>query len=240
MDYTWCLQTLQRIQSDLAMYTDGRALDTCVLDVHASQLHLVYRELVAAELLGYQVSSTLLDCVRQSVQIVNDVIERYDNGNMPTSSYQAQLVLEETPGHPRFDILYSQLLSMLELRFSMPQISKILGVSVRTIRRRMSLYSLHVRDFYSNMSDSELDAVVDIKSRFPSCGNRQMQGHFQARGIRVQQCRVRESQRRVDPSGCAMRRLRSINRRNYQVNGPLALWHMDGNHKLIRYIRILL
>jgi hypothetical protein len=31
-----------------------------------------------------------------------------------------------------------------------------------------------------------------------------------------------------------MRRLRAVNRRRYQVPAPLALWHIDGNHKLIR------
>ncbi len=29
---------------------------------------------------------------------------------------------------------------------------------------------------------------------------------------------------------------RSINRRTYSVPGSQALWHLDGNHKLIRYI----
>ena len=63
-----------------------------------------------------------------------------------------------------------------------------------------------------------------------------MQGHLIARGLRVQQYRVRESQRHVDPCGSVMRRLKSIHRREYRVSGPLALWHIDGNHKLIRYI----
>ena len=69
------------------------------------------------------------------------------------------------------------------------------------------------------------------------CGYRQMQGHLTAQGIRVQQGRVRESQRRVDPGGCIMRRLSSINCRVYRVNGPLAQWHIDGNHKLIRWVK---
>ena len=29
--------------------------------------------------------------------------------------------------------------------------------------------------------------------------------------------------------------LRTFPRRKYHVPGPLALWHVDGNHKLIRY-----
>ena len=42
---------------------------------------------------------------------------------------------------------------------------------------------------------------------------------------------------RVDPSGVCLRALeiRTIHRRRYQVPGPLALWDIDRNHKLIRF-----
>ena len=201
------------------------------MDSHSVQLQLVYRELVAAELLGEQVAPAL-NCVREAVRIIED----YDVLN-DQSSYQAQTLPERAIGRPRFDIPFNQLSSLLERRFTVPQISDILGVSIRTVRRIMSVYNLSVRSYYSQVSDGDLDAIVaEILMRFPACGNRQMQGHLLARGMRVQQHRVRESQRRVDPSGVMMRRLFTINRRTYQVNGPLALWHIDGNHKMIRYV----
>ena len=84
------------------------------------------------------------------------------------------------------------------------------------------LYHLSIHMYYSAISD-ELDRVAG-----------EMQGHLLSRGIRIQQHRIRESQRRVDPSGSVMRRLGLIHRRQYHVNGPRALWHIDGNHKLIR------
>ena len=85
------------------------------------------------------------------------------------------------------------------------------------------------------MSDCELDTqVAEIQSHFPMCGNRQMMGHLLARGHRLQQFRVREAQRRVDPQGSVFRRLRALNRREYSVPSPLSLYHIDGNHKLIR------
>ena len=64
-----------------------------------------------------------------------------------------------------------------------------------------------------------------------------MTGYLAARGVRIQQKRIRESLRRVDPEGTLMRalELNVINRRRYSVPSPLALWHIDGNHKLIRY-----
>ena len=62
-----------------------------------------------------------------------------------------------------------------------------------------------------------------------------MNGFLSQRGYTVQQHRVRESMRRVDPEGVLLRGLemRVINRRNYLVAGPQCLWHIDENHKLI-------
>ena len=78
------------------------------------------------------------------------------------------------------------------------------------------------------LSDDELDHLVyEIHCQFPMCGNVQMQG---PQGYRVQQVRVRESLRRIDPEGCIIRRLNVINRHQYRVSGPRSLWHIDGNH----------
>ena len=52
--------------------------------------------------------------------------------------------------------------------------------------------------------------------------------------MKVQRYRVRESLERVDPGGAAVRAVQSIQRRTYTVAGPNSLWHIDGNHKLIR------
>lgn len=64
-----------------------------------------------------------------------------------------------------------------------------------------------------------------------------MAGYLAARGVRIQQRRVGESMRRVDPEGTLLRalELNVVNRRRYSVPSPLGLWHIDGNHKLIRY-----
>ena len=44
--------------------------------------------------------------------------------------------------------------------------------------------------------------------------------------------------RRVNPEGVLLRALtiNTTNRRKYGVYAPLALWHVDGNHKLIRLV----
>lgn len=105
----------------------------------------------------------------------------------------------------------------------------------------MSACGLYIRDQYSAVSDNELDELVrNIHRQFPMCGNRQMQGHLLTHGVRVQQYRIRESQRRVDPEGTLLRRLGGIHRRQYSVPAPRSLYHIDGNHKLIRCVNIVI
>ena len=48
-------------------------------------------------------------------------------------------------------------------------------------------------------------------------------------GHRVQQARVRQSLLRIDPVRRVFERIR-IRRRKYNVAGPNALWHHDGQH----------
>ena len=48
---------------------------------------------------------------------------------------------------------------------------------------------------------------------------------------------MREAMHRSDPEGTAMRWLIITPRAKYCVIG--LLWHIDGNHKLIRYVRLL-
>ena len=62
-----------------------------------------------------------------------------------------------------------------------------------------------------------------------------IEGELVAQGIRVQRHRLRSSVKRVDPVGRRLRAFTNIHRRIYNVHSPLALWHIDGNHKLIRY-----
>ena len=114
----------------------------------------------------------------------------------------------------------------------------LIGVGVRTIERRLHEYGLSVRSMFSSMENEDLDQVIrSILLEFPNIGNRRMTGFLRSRGLRIQQRRIREAMRRVNPAGVLLRalELRTIHRRRYQVPGPLALWHIDGNHKLIRY-----
>ena len=69
----------------------------------------------------------------------------------------------------------------------------------------------------------------------PGIGQNRMIGALHSRGIRVQRWKVRELMRELDLVGTALRWRGTICRRKYNVRGPNALWHIDGNHKMIRW-----
>ncbi|CAL8234262.1 unnamed protein product [Arctogadus glacialis] len=131
-----------------------------------------------------------------------------------------------------------QLQHLLDSQFSVPCIAQLLGVSPRTIFRRMAEYGLSVRGFYSTMTDAELDNMVRaIKTQMANAGYRSVKGQLMAMGSRVQWERITDSMHRLDAAGILFRlaRLGCTVRRSYSVRGPLALVHIDTNHKLIRY-----
>ena len=76
----------------------------------------------------------------------------------------------------------------------------------------------------------------NILKIIPNCGYRRMRGHLTARGLLVQWNRIQDSMKRVCPEGILMQALQltAVQRRFYHVKAPLSLWHIDGNHKLIR------
>lgn len=96
---------------------------------------------------------------------------------------------------------------------------------------------LHMQQ-YAQMTDDELDEAIQH-----SVGENAHIGANAVRarlfvGVRIQRRRVRESLVRVNPAGAAHRALsHRLHRRTYSVAGPNTLWHIDGNHKLIRQIK---
>jgi hypothetical protein len=60
-------------------------------------------------------------------------------------------------------------------------------------------------------------------------------GMIRSMGIIVHRERLRDSLRRIDTFGILNRWAEIIPRRRYNVVSPNALWHIDGNHKLIRW-----
>ena len=64
-----------------------------------------------------------------------------------------------------------------------------------------------------------------------------MDGLLLSQSLRITtEKRIRNSVKRVDPESVLVRNLpiKVVERKSYKVPGILALWHIDGHHKLIR------
>ena len=62
-----------------------------------------------------------------------------------------------------------------------------------------------------------------------------MTGHLLHEGVRVPHSHIRASIHRVDPAGVAEKKSKAVKRRVYHVSYPNDVWHIDGNHKLIKW-----
>ena len=142
-------------------------------------------------------------------------------------------------GRPRYDIRKEDIQFLLEQCFTVQDIADIFGVSKSTMHSRMQGFALSVTNTYSDMTEQELDHLIGQKiSESPYSGIQSMIGILRSSGYRVQRHKVISSMRRVDPVGVLMRKTMrnyQIRRRRYNVRAPKALWHVDSNHKLIRY-----
>ncbi|XP_064641121.1 uncharacterized protein LOC135500638 [Lineus longissimus] len=139
-------------------------------------------------------------------------------------------------GPPVYDISQSQLEHLFDLDFTVPRIAAMLHVSVATVRRRLRFFNLSYKDRRTLISDAELDGrVQSICSSNRRLGYRLVRARLVVDRIFVSRQRVRDSLLRTDPTSVALRWSQTIRRRTYHVAGPNSLWHIDGNHKLIRW-----
>ena len=74
---------------------------------------------------------------------------------------------------------YEQLNFLLERRFTVVQISALLGVSSRTVERRLQEFGLSVRATYADISEEHLDSTVNqILATVPNTGYKRMSGYL--------------------------------------------------------------
>ena len=110
------------------------------------------------------------------------------------------------------------------------------GVSRRTMYNIRNAHGLVSSNFttFTDISDENLITFVsDIKREMPDLGQTMIRGVLESKGIHLSTTCLRECLSVVDTS---LRWASPIHRRVYSVPGPNSLWHIDGNHKLVRYI----
>ena len=189
----------------------------------------------------YRLARLLTTTTEETLQAIGQSLTSFERMQYKLDcdvAYGPGLIATGSSGRPRLDVRKEQLEYLLDMGFTGPQIATTIGVSLSTVRRRMTEYGLSIKALYSDITDHQLDSVVEeIKVLFPNSGYRLVKGHLLSQGYRISQLRIRESLQRVDPEGIVIRWAATIERRRYRVHSPLSLWHFDGNHKLIRYVQ---
>uniref|UniRef100_A0A1X7USS9 Integrase catalytic domain-containing protein n=1 Tax=Amphimedon queenslandica TaxID=400682 RepID=A0A1X7USS9_AMPQE len=224
------LEELSRINRIL-LIPDSDSLNSASVRLECLYGHIlrIHEQNVSSNIVNEEV----VDTIRKLLSIVNSISE--DDGFTCDSTWQLPDVIDGHRGRPKYDLPRDQLQYLIENGFTTSRICSMLCISLSTLRRRMSEYGIRVRDTYSDISDTALkDLVMEAHLSFPNAGYRFVRGWLHQRGLRIQESRIRQLMREVDPIG-TNRFFRSIHRREYSVSGPQALWHLDGNHKLIRW-----
>ncbi|XP_052760130.1 uncharacterized protein LOC128237304 isoform X1 [Mya arenaria] len=189
------------------------------------------------EILRYLLQLSSLTCIRSCIVFVQEALQILEQ--LPTENEISEIEVCKRQGR-KYDIPGETLQYLIESGLRVKEISELLNVSKRTVERRMEEFNLSIRQTYSNLSDNDLrQEVEELCSSFPNVGYRTIQSLLLSQGLKVQELRVRQAVRECDPCGVLFRKVFltscRIQRRTYSVSGPQALWHIDGNHKLIRW-----
>ena len=204
---------------------DGDGVDRIVLRLEQLCVHVL--RLCDVALMDNRIEHLITNTIT--------LLRNYNDQNNQAVSFQSVERLSSEPGRPSFNISSEQLQYLLYYDLSVPDIAVALGVSKSTIFRRMRMFGLSAKQRKTVISEEELDRTIrEIQVDFPNAGYRRVSSQLLSRSIKVSQMAVRSAMHRIDPEGVAMRWLQLVPRRSYSVAGPLSLWHIDGNHKLIR------
>ena len=216
-----------------------------VLEFSKGVLEQVFEEFEDAELERQYELFALTDKVLQLINIIEPLLIARGQGDVISFIAETVCGMVESLDHfvrtirvrgrPSIKIPDNQLEFLLSHSFTITQISKMFGCHRRTIHRRIQEYQLSTHHF-SEISDDVLDNLVQSVCRLHRrSGEKSIEGKLRGGGLRIQRQRIRDSLHRVDPSGIKGRIRRVLHRREYSVESPNALWHIDGYHKLIRW-----
>lgn len=137
-------------------------------------------------------------------------------------------------GRPRKHIDPSLLHEAMSAKrnISVAKLARILGVSRPTLILHLQQNGVGYK--FSQLSNADLDILVKLyRDSKPESGLRYLTGFLRRHGLRVQKRRIWASVHRIDGLGRKMRQRTTVQRRDYHISRPNALWHVDGHHKLI-------
>ncbi len=120
----------------------------------------------------------------------------------------------------------------------MREIAEELRLTYAALRYRMSQYGISVGASYSRISTAELNSLVrQIVTENNALGEVSVRSRLGYYGFKVQRSRVRAA---IQATVGAIVQPRRIRRRVYYVRSPLAVIHVDGNHKLVRCVKFII
>ena len=142
-------------------------------------------------------------------------------------------------GAPKFNIPQEILTDLIDEGFKIKDIANLLGVSEKTIHRRMLDFNLK-KHYFTDIDEETLNNCVEnLGNEFLHCGERMLNEILKSHGIYVQRSRLRECLLQVDLEGVKSRKKKRLHRRIYNTQGANHLWHIDTSHKLIRWCFII-
>lgn len=158
-----------------------------------------------------------------------------DDSDEPTTMDE-EIETRRRPGRPGVTVSSADIKNMFELGFTVAQMAKRHNISRPTVYKLLEDADIDHPARFTNIDDNQLDAIIaQIKITHPNAGETNVMGHLRARKIKVQRKRVRQSIHRVDPEGPSERSSRNFRHRVYESPCPNYVWHLDGNHKLVKW-----
>ena len=153
---------------------DGRSVSSDQMDAYIQTIELAYREnLLIEHTEGLNVTE---ESAKQYIRMALNVLgEAMDTARSVLYAYRPQVEPSGTAGRPRFFVPRTISNISWKTVLSVPQIAEMIGVSPRTVHRRISISSQ-----YAEVTDEYLEVVMSsLQKEYPWCGNRQMCGHLQ-------------------------------------------------------------
>ena len=157
----WLLDSLRILVSDLNASAE---VTLEAAEEYMTRIELLYREMLATEIERGVLTENEVEVLLNLSRAYDSMSQLVDRMSSVSDCTEGPVVHCGRVGRPAFLIPQEQLQCLIEFRFSVPQIAQLLGVSVRTVRHRMSVAGLSIRSTYSQFSWTTLLVVFSNNS----------------------------------------------------------------------------
>ena len=140
------ISTCSIIVSAMQQYDDSR--DPLLADQICMQVEMLIQLLERSNVPEVQLA-LCRRALSSALSVFQEICERESREAYTNVALCQQVYISGGRGRPKFVIPEELLEQLLDMHFTCQTIAKLLGVSLRTVRRRMEEYGLSVRSCYS-------------------------------------------------------------------------------------------